>query len=328
MPEVSIILPVYNTAAYLEEAVGSVTRQEGGIDLEIILVDDGSTDGRSPALCDRLARNDSRIRVIHQTNQGLSMARNAGLAAATGDYLLFLDSDDFWIRTDTLSRLLAAYRHHPECDFIGFNWIEYYSPERQRRSVDFGRYVPEVTDGSTALRSLLRSGMTPMTACAKILRRSFLTDHNIRFIPGITSEDIPWFMELLTTSDHCLFLHDYLYGYRQQVSGSITARYTHRRFDHLTQIVREGVAKALTEPRAEMKEALLAFYATEYCILLSHIDVVPKGERAKVWALLKRYRYLLHYDLSPKVRLARRVGSLVGLPNLSHLLRLRNRLRR
>jgi len=89
---VSIIMPVYNTAAYLEESVGSVLAQEHR-NWELLMVDDGSTDA-SGKLCDRLAAGDSRIRVIHQENAGVSAARNRGLEEAGGDYICFLDSDD------------------------------------------------------------------------------------------------------------------------------------------------------------------------------------------------------------------------------------------
>ncbi len=89
---VSVIIPVYNVKKYLEKSVGSVTSQTYK-ELEILLVDDGSTDG-SGEICDKLADMDSRIAVVHKKNGGLSDARNVGLDIATGDYILFVDSDD------------------------------------------------------------------------------------------------------------------------------------------------------------------------------------------------------------------------------------------
>ena len=90
--KVSVVIPVYNVRLYLERCVQSVLRQTYK-DLEIILVDDGSKDD-SGKLCDQLALSDQRIRVIHQENQGLSGARNTGIRQATGEYIIFLDSDD------------------------------------------------------------------------------------------------------------------------------------------------------------------------------------------------------------------------------------------
>ncbi len=90
---VSVIVPIYNTRAWLRECVNSILHQDFSEPYEVILVDDGATDG-SAGLCDELARADARVRVIHQENQGLSAARNTGMDAADGQYYAFVDSDD------------------------------------------------------------------------------------------------------------------------------------------------------------------------------------------------------------------------------------------
>lgn len=165
-----------------------------------------------------------------------------------------------------------------------------------------------------------------MSACLKIVRRAFLVEKEISFIPGITSEDIPWFMELLIKARKCLFLPDYLYAYRRSVSGSITEGYTRRRFHDLVFIIEDGIEKARSVTTPGMRDALLSFYATEYCILLSHLDVLSQEERKEMKAWLTAHRYLLRYDESPKVRLAGRVARLLGMKALIRLLQLRNRL--
>ena len=93
MPDVSVIVPVYNVKPYLEKCVDSILVLKER-DLEVILVDDGSMDG-SGAVCDRYAEKDARVSVIHQANGGLSAARNSGLLAASGEYVCFVDSDDY-----------------------------------------------------------------------------------------------------------------------------------------------------------------------------------------------------------------------------------------
>ncbi len=99
---VTVIVPIYNVAVYMDRCVDSIVRQSYR-NLEVILVDDGSSDG-SGAKCDEWAARDSRIRVIHQTNAGLSMARNAGLDAMAGQYVAMVDGDDF-IARDAISTL-------------------------------------------------------------------------------------------------------------------------------------------------------------------------------------------------------------------------------
>ena len=90
---VSVIVPVYNVAQYLPQCVDSILSQDYA-DLEVLLIDDGSTDA-SGEICDQYAAQDSRVRVIHQKNGGAAAAKNAGLRAASGDYLTFVDSDDY-----------------------------------------------------------------------------------------------------------------------------------------------------------------------------------------------------------------------------------------
>ena len=118
---ISVIIPAYNVKEYLLGCVASVSAQAATGD-EIILVDDGSTDGTS-ALCDEIAADDERIHVVHKANGGLSSARNAGIDAARGEYLLFLDGDDS-LSPDALATLRQAVASHPEADFIQFLFQE------------------------------------------------------------------------------------------------------------------------------------------------------------------------------------------------------------
>ena len=115
----TIVIPVFNVIEYLSQCVQSVLSQEF-YNYEIILVDDGSTDG-SGERCDELARHDNRIRVIHQENQGLSAARNTGICAAGGKYVIFLDSDDYWKDKNVLNKISKRlFETHP--DVLCFNF--------------------------------------------------------------------------------------------------------------------------------------------------------------------------------------------------------------
>ena len=94
-PKISVIVPIYKVEAYLDNCIRSIKSQDYP-NLEIILIDDGSPD-RCPQMCDQYAMADSRIKVLHKPNGGLSDARNTGIKAASGDFILFIDSDDYWI---------------------------------------------------------------------------------------------------------------------------------------------------------------------------------------------------------------------------------------
>ena len=123
MPElISVIVPIYNVERYLEKCIDSIIAQTWR-ELEIILCDDGSTDGCG-AICDRYARLDSRIRVIHKPNGGLSDARNAGIEIARGSWYVFIDSDDF-ITPDTIERMYTA-AVSTDCQIAVCNMIRIY----------------------------------------------------------------------------------------------------------------------------------------------------------------------------------------------------------
>ena len=99
----SVIIPVYNSELYIDQCINSILKQSYH-DFEVILVDDGSTDN-SPVICDSYGELDCRVRVVHQNNQGQSVARNTGLEYALGDYVIFIDSDDWVITDDFLEKL-------------------------------------------------------------------------------------------------------------------------------------------------------------------------------------------------------------------------------
>lgn len=125
MPTISVIVPVYKVEPYLHQCVDSILGQRYR-DFELILVDDGSPDG-CPAICDEYARLDSRVRVIHKENGGLSSARNAGLDAATGKYVAFVDSDD-WIDPDMLQIMMESIRSS-EADMVLCGVSNYYDSQ-------------------------------------------------------------------------------------------------------------------------------------------------------------------------------------------------------
>lgn len=175
----SIIVPVYNVEQYLDKCVRSLMDQTYRA-LEIILVDDGSPDG-CPALCDAYAEEDSRIRVIHKKNGGLSDARNVGIEAATGDYIIFVDSDDY-IEPDTCERLLPFAEEG--CDVLIGDGVS----EGAKRKLSHG-WTADRCNGKQYLKIALQHGSMPMVAWLYVYDRRFLLDNALRFKVGILHED-------------------------------------------------------------------------------------------------------------------------------------------
>lgn len=198
-PLISVIVPVYNTLKYLPKCVASITAQTWK-NLEIILVDDGSTDGTG-ALCDELARRDSRIKVYHKKNGGSSSARNLGIRKAEGEYLGFVDSDDF-IEPDMYERLAEAA-------------IEYdaYMVQIGRNEVDeAGNALPDICippkkiesiDSQTFLKELLMH-RGDCSFCTKLIRRECMSEE--AFPVGVLNEDFHLLIHMLPELDKVISL--------------------------------------------------------------------------------------------------------------------------
>ena len=182
---VSIIVPVYKTEKYLERCIRSIQRQNY-ISMEIILVDDGSPDG-SGNLCDELAKMDDRIRVIHKTNGGMSSARNAGIEVATGDYICFVDSDDY-IEKDYVSTLYRLISEN-DADLAKINYIEI---DKDDYSENSGISDVQLYEGKEVEEAFLKLRVD--SACVFMYRRILIDD--TRFPEGKTSEDIPFNFQL------------------------------------------------------------------------------------------------------------------------------------
>ena len=141
MPKLSVIVPVFNTEKYLRECIESILNQTF-TDFELILVDDGSTD-KSGVICDEYAQLDDRIRIIHQENAGVTRARKRGVEIALGEYITFVDSDD-WIDVDTYNNILSDMWKHKADIGIFAMMIEKKRSTKIRNFVDEGVYSKEM----------------------------------------------------------------------------------------------------------------------------------------------------------------------------------------
>ena len=184
MPKFSIIIPVYNVEPYLRECLDSVLAQTCA-DWEAICVNDGSTDG-SLEILQEYAAKDARFRIINQPNKGLSAARNAGVHDANGEYILFLDSDD-WIVPDALERLNKRINGQ---DMICFTGQKYNEQDKTYLPADV--LTPAIySNGMTYYyANALRFYAFPFVcAVLRLYRRAFLQEHNLLFEEGIYHED-------------------------------------------------------------------------------------------------------------------------------------------
>ena len=215
-PLISVIVPVYNVEKYIHRCVDSIINQTY-TNLEIILVDDGSPD-RCSEICDEYANKDSRIKVIHQKNSGLSAARNAGLDICTGDYIAFVDSDDY-LDIDYF-QVLESKRDN--VDFIGCGFKRI----KQNGTKDFVFMTNEdvCVSGKELLYKyyddvLYNIGINPITVWGKLYKKEIW--NRMRFLEGIIFEDMYLMPQILLSAPNIKFISYDGYNYRE-VDTSIT----------------------------------------------------------------------------------------------------------
>ena len=221
LPLISVIVPIYKVDEYLDDCVKSIVEQSY-TQLEIILVDDGSPD-HCPQMCDAWAKRDSRIKVIHKTNGGLSDARNAGLDICTGDYIAFVDSDD-WIKPEMYQKMMDTIISE-EADICGCNIISCYS----NRQTVWGAKTYVVGDSERMLGLLYDDAKFPVCAWNKLYRKELWED--FRFPVGKICEDAFTTYLLVDKAKRIVQITDSLYCYRIRSESIMTSTFSRKSMD-------------------------------------------------------------------------------------------------
>lgn len=219
---ISVIVPVYKVERYLDQCVSSILAQTYR-DFELLLVDDGSPD-RCGRMCDGWAERDGRIRVFHKPNGGLSDARNYALDRMRGDYVVFVDGDD-WLSPECLEYQLAVLQSASDAKIAAFGYLS----ERRGRSFRCVNCEDAVIDGVTALRRVMYERGIVACAWAKIYAREVFGA--LRFKAGALMEDEYLIGEVLRRSDKVVLGREAHYHYRQREDSIVHQVFSRRKYD-------------------------------------------------------------------------------------------------
>ncbi|RKM61481.1 glycosyltransferase family 2 protein [Butyrivibrio sp. CB08] len=234
MAKISVIIPVYNTAKYLKECVDSVIAQTFS-DIDIYLVDDGSTDGISPKMCDDYAAADSRIKVIHKENGGLQSAWIAGVNACDTQYVFFVDSDD-WIDTDMIEQYYAQVSdEYADREIIAGNGMIEKAGERRKagHGLKAGEYTGASLDDVKRRIQGEENRPVTMSRCMKLTSRKLIVD-NIKYCDSkiVMGEDANITIPSVCDCERLVILEGaYSYHYRL-VAGSMIHAYNPKLLDN------------------------------------------------------------------------------------------------
>jgi glycosyltransferase involved in cell wall biosynthesis len=260
-PFFSIIVPVYNVEKYLSQCVESILRQTYET-FEVILVDDGAKDC-SGAICDEFATKDKRIKVIHKQNGGLSSARNAGIQQAQGEYILFVDSDDYWSNNTMLKQLF--------CYLDGRERLTVWKYCRCEEESDFyndGEKAPiKEYVLSQDYKVLFGKGILFASAWCAAIPRTWFLKYDLSFEEGIISEDVEWYSRLLECAKNIAFFKSNFYVYRNR-QGSISNTPTLKMVSDIEGHIEKMLSKQRLSPQ-QWRASYIGEQTSNFAILLS-----------------------------------------------------------
>ena len=312
-PIISIIIPVYNVALFLRQCIQSIISQEGNV--EVILADDGSPD-ESPSICDEYAQKDNRIHVIHKQNGGVSSARNAGLDAAQGEWIWFVDGDDY-IAENVLKRIYQEIQKHPHADLIqmGMNYL-----------YDDNRLVPqriEFVDNLEKNKFLLQhiTYHNPRL----LFKREIIEKNRLCFTQGLrVAEDQEFQLKYMMLCKTPIQIPISAYIYRQREGSATHDASTSNRIVNDTFMVLENLNRFIEEKQISVEEWLhnrIQIMTRSLLYAASQIHNLDKKEiKAKLNKLAIQYEQCgINCFKSNKIMLARKNLTLYFLLNKYYL---------
>lgn len=330
-PKVTVIIPVYNVESYLREAVDSVLCQTLQ-DIEIILVDDGSTDN-SGIICDEYAAADERVKVIHKPNGGLSSARNAGLEIAKGEYIMFLDSDDYWGKPTLIKELVDKFVKYPDADFIQFSVYTLSENKILKSGHPMSVTMSDEIhcDSQEAIcRAFSENKLTP-TSWDKIFRKKSIPE-TMRFIYGVYYEDEYFLIDIFRHLKKIILSPIGYYVYRIRSGSILHSGFNPKlRIDYLG---KELYGAAYMKSNELCKELYFRYYFSSIryyknsLVLSSQIDLKrfrqPLRQLSPSWTSL----YHVRNDYSLSERMAVTLIKIFGVKFIDNYIQVRKMFRR
>ena len=234
---ISVIIPVYNVEKFLMRCYKSIADQTYS-KLEIILIDDGSVDN-SGKICDEIAENDLRVKVIHKKNEGLGLARNTGLDMASGDYVVFVDSDDF-VKKNYIEIMYKAIKEN-NADVSSCGITQYYADGSQYEKpiCDIKKFYSEKEEISRFLISMIGSlpeeganNKIPMSVWHQMYSMKIIKKYKLAFCSEreFISEDIIFQIDYFSKAKSVVLLEETLYFYYCSQVGSLSTKYRENRY--------------------------------------------------------------------------------------------------
>lgn len=308
----SIIIPIYNSSPFINTCVNSILKQTYK-DFEIILVNDGSTDD-SLEVCQKLKECSNQIKIINKKNGGASSARNEGIKNSIGEYLLFVDSDDYWIDPLALEELRKnIQQNNPDLVLFGAltkNTINNTVKTRVLFTSEDINYL-NTHMFIDNLNYLFHLNKFPTSAWSLTVKRAYIIDNNLYFQNGIVAEDIDWMIRIFSNDVKISAIENILYHYHKLRPGSVTSKSGKKSVESLVWIV-EKWANKLVQNRSR-NQSLIEFLAFHFSTILLSFHKLEKKDKNLFQPRIIQYWWLLNESKNKRVKLVKLICNLYGL---------------
>ena len=306
---ISVIVPVYNVAQYLEKSIASIQKQTYQ-NLEIILVDDGATD-ESGRLCDSIAEQDDRVSVLHKKNEGLSQARNDGMKQAHGDYLIFIDSDDY-IHPAMIQSLYEQLIQE-DADVSSCGVMNVYANDESPQSANQDGYF--VCDSQTFLREYLIGEKIPGTICNKLIKKEIATA--LSFPKGLIYEDAYYHFDLIKLAKKYVVNTKPYYYYFHRGDSITTKPYAEKDLAYID--IYQKFYNEVVKNYPDLKEVAFFRLAYAHFFILDKMLLDDQYKQFEAYSQIHRFLkgHAFAIARNPIFRKGRRISALALFINIS-----------
>lgn len=323
--KISIIVPVYNVQNYISDCIESILCQSTD-DYEIILIDDGSTD-KSGEICDDYAIRFEQIHVYHQRNQGQAAARNFGVEKSKGEYIWFVDADDFLLEKDSLEVLIELAKDSP--NIIAFGW------KQAKEMCDFKSSISvySIDDPSQriwqgkeyVMQMLNKSPISPWYPWAYLFQKQYWIERNFQFKSGIKYEDLELIYLTILNAESIKFVEKAFYGYRVGRPGSTLTNLKLSTLQDGIFVIAENIKKVKSDRALDenLQTKLCNNFACNYFSLMIASTKLLHNDKKKFRKILKEHFWIADYACSRYQKWLKRFASIFGICITQKLLEVR-----
>ena len=305
MVKISIIVPVYNVSKYLKQCLDSITAQSYK-NLEIILVDDGSTDG-SNRICDEYADNDARIKVIHKENGGQASARNEAAKIAQGEYIIYIDSDDYINKMHIQNLIQVALEY--DADLVQCAMIEFWDSLNETKIIEpkDRQNKKQLYTATAALKEFSYQRIFTPSPWCKLLKKDLMA--NIEFPVGIGYEDMAITYKIIGRAHKIVYIPEISYYYRQHQNSTMHSKFSEKKIDRIR--IADQFLNYIKTYYPELTTSAYTRYLLAQLQLLMELpfDKKYKNIRNKTFNNIKMYRNIMLHDKEAPIKLKFMVGA-------------------